>query len=150
MPRGNTGTDLWTIAEPWEGWRSLEGRIWANPSTLLLKVQETPELQPEQSARPVTPSVIHDQSRHVGTSARRHVGTSARRHVGTSASFRHPARERSSAMIELESPGQRCLPRTTTGDQHTPRADYRNFGADSLGGGGLSLRWIYLINLDFN
>ena len=53
-------------------------------------------------------------------------------------------------MIELESPGQRCLPRTTTGDQHTPLAGYRNFGADSLGGGDLSLGYVYLINLDFN
>jgi hypothetical protein len=78
MPRGNTGTDLWTIAEPWEGWRSLEGRIWANPSTLVLKVQETPELSPEQSARPVTPVVIHRQ-----------VAKSPSRQV---ASGRHPAR----------------------------------------------------------
>lgn len=44
MPRGNTGEDFRTIAEPWEGWRSLEGRIWANPSTLVLKEKEAPEL----------------------------------------------------------------------------------------------------------
>jgi len=50
-------------------------------------------------------------------------------------------------MIELELPGRRCLPRTTTGDQHTPQADYRNFGADSLGVGDFSLRPIPLIKL---
>ena len=50
-------------------------------------------------------------------------------------------------MIELGSPGRRCLLRATTGDQHTPRADYRNFGADSLGVGDFSLRSILLINL---
>lgn len=66
MRSDETETDLWTIAEPWVGWHSMEGRIWANPFTLVLKVQETPELSPEQSARPVTPAVIHDQ---VGTSA---------------------------------------------------------------------------------
>ena len=42
-------------------------------------------------------------------------------------------------MIELESLGRRCLPRTMIGYQRTPRADYLNFGADSLGGGDLSL-----------
>jgi hypothetical protein len=114
-------------------WCAREVRLEAKPSTLVLKVMETPKLRPELSSPGDTLVVIH-----------RHVGTSARRHVG---SGRHPARERSSAMIELESPGQRCLLRATTNDQHTPRADYRNFGADSLGGGDLSLGYIPLINL---
>ncbi len=99
----------------------------------MLKVMETPKLWPEVSARSDTLVVI---LQHVGTSARRHVG-----------SGRHPARERSSAMIELGSPGRRCLLRAMIGYQRTPRADYRNFGADSLGGGDLSLRYISLINL---
>jgi hypothetical protein len=50
-------------------------------------------------------------------------------------------------MIELGSPGRRCLLRAMIGYQRTPRADYRNFGADSLGDGDLSLRYISLINL---
>ena len=131
-PEESLGQFLWLR----NAWCAREARLEAKPSTLVLKVQETPELSPEQSARPVTPSVIRNQSRQVAKSPSRQVG-----------SGRHPARERSSAMIELESPGQRCLPRTTTGDQHTPRADYRNFGADSLGGGDLSLGYIPLINL---
>lgn len=81
MPRGNNGEDFRTIAEPWVGWRSLEGRIWANPSTLVLKEKEAPELWPKQSARPVTPAVIHDQ-----------VGTSARRQVSDIPPARGPAR----------------------------------------------------------
>ena len=91
----------------------------------MLKVMETPKLWPEVSARSDTLVVI---LQHVG-------------------SGRHPARERSSAMIELGSPGRRCLLRAMIGYQRTPRADYRNFGADSLGGGDLSLRYISFINL---
>ena len=98
----------------------------------MLKVMETPKLRPELSSPGDTLMVIH-----------RHVGTSPSCHVG---SGRHPARERSSAMIELGSPGRRCLPRAATGYQRTPRADYRNFGADFLGGGDLSLRCFTLIN----
>ena len=127
---------LGRLAYFWKAYRVLESRLEAKPSTLVLKVQETPELRLEESERTGIPTVIHDQSRQVAKSASRQV-----------ASGRHPARERSSAMIELESPGQRCLPRTTTGDQHTPRADYRNIGTDSLGGGDLSLGYIPLINL---
>jgi len=152
---------LGRLAYFWKAYRVLESRLEAKPSRLVLNADETPELRLEESERTGITTVIHDHvgksaSRHVGTSARRHVGTSPSakcqvpsRHVGTSPSAksasrhvgsgRHPARERSSAMIELVSPGQRCLPRTTTGDQHTPRADYRHFGADSLGGGELSL-----------
>jgi len=51
--------------------RVLETRLEAKPSTLVLKVQETPELSSEQSARPVTTAVIHDQSRQVGKSPSR-------------------------------------------------------------------------------
>ena len=129
------------LLQPGKASRVLEAQIESEPSTLELKVQESPELWPEQSARAGTPIVIHDQSRQVPS---RQVAKSPSRQVAKS---RHPAREGSSAMIELESPGQRCLPRTTTGDQRTPRADYRNFGADSLGEGDFSLRPIPLINL---
>jgi hypothetical protein len=49
-------------------------------------------------------------------------------------SGRHPARDRSSATIERGAPGRRSLLRASMGDQHTPRADDRKFGADSKGG----------------
>ena len=48
--------------------RVLEAQIESEPSTWVSKVQETPELWPEQSARVGTPVVIHDQIRHVGRS----------------------------------------------------------------------------------
>ena len=68
---------------------------------------------------------------------------------GTSAEARshHPARERSSPTIGRGLSGRRCLPRDATGYQRTPRADYRKFGADSMGVGDLSLRSLFLINL---
>ena len=124
------------LLQPGKACRVLEAQIESEPSTLVLKVQESPELWPEQSARAGTPVVIHDQIRQVGRSASRQVG-----------SGHHLARERSSATIGLGSPGRRCLLRATTSDQHTPRADYRHFGADSLGIGDLSLRTSLLINL---
>jgi hypothetical protein len=125
------------LLQPGKACRVLEAQIESEPSTLVLKVQESPELWPEQSARAGTPVVIHDQIRQVGRSAGRQVGKSASRQVGRS---HHPARERSSATIGLGSPGRRCLPRAATGYQRTPRADYRKFGADSMGAGNLSLR----------
>ncbi len=48
--------------------RGLKTRLEAKPSTLVLKMRETPELWPEQSARAGTPVVIHDQIRQVGRS----------------------------------------------------------------------------------
>lgn len=44
MRSDETETDLWTIAGVWEGRRILEVRLEAKPSTLVLKVRETPEL----------------------------------------------------------------------------------------------------------
>ena len=83
--------------------RVLEAQIEFEPSTWVSKVQETPELWPEQSARAGTPMVVHDQ-------------------VGKSASLRHPAREKASSMIGLGLPGRRCPTRATSGYQHTPRS----------------------------
>jgi hypothetical protein len=119
------------LLELGKAWRVLKTRLEAKPSTLLLRGAGNAGAVAETECATGHPS-CHPRPK------------SASRQFG---SGHHLARERSSAMIELESPGQRCLPRTTTGDQHTPRADYRNFGADSLGGGDLSLGYIPLINL---
>ena len=56
------------LLQPGKACRVLEAQIESEPSTLVLKVQESPELWPEQSARAGTPVVIHDQIRHVGRS----------------------------------------------------------------------------------
>ena len=63
-PEESLGQFLWLR----NAWCAREARLEAKPSTLVLKVQETPELSSEQSARPVTPAVIHDQSRQVAKS----------------------------------------------------------------------------------
>jgi hypothetical protein len=56
------------LLQPGRACRVLEAQIESEPSTLVLKVQESPELWPEQSARAGTSVVIHDQIRHVGRS----------------------------------------------------------------------------------
>ena len=114
--------------------RVLKTRLEPKPSTLLLRGAGNAGAVAETECATGHPS-CHPRPK------------SPSRQVG---SGRHPARERSSAMVGLGSPRRRCLLRSTTSDQHTPRADYRNFGADSLGGGDLSLGYVYLINLDFN
>jgi hypothetical protein len=138
-PRGNTGGDVRTIAGPWESLRVLEARIEASSSTFLLKVDESPQLWPEKSTRTGIPLVIHDQ-----------VARSPSRQVAKSPSRRHSARERSCARIGRGSPGRRCLLRASANQQHTPRADYQKFGADSMGGGDFSLGYAFLINLYFS
>ena len=45
VPRGNTGEDVRTIAGPWKGWRGLDGRLVAISPTLVLRIEETPELR---------------------------------------------------------------------------------------------------------
>ena len=60
-----------------KAWRALAAQLEAKPSTLALKVLDTPELLAEQSARTCTLVVIHDQGRQVGRSAGRQVGTFA-------------------------------------------------------------------------
>jgi hypothetical protein len=46
-----------------KAWRGLEGRIQANPSTLVLNVDETPQLWPEENTRAGIPD---GQIRQVG------------------------------------------------------------------------------------
>ena len=67
-PNYDSGGDVWMAPPAREACRVLKAQIEFEPSTLLLKVQETPELWPEQSARVGTPVVIHDQIRQVGRS----------------------------------------------------------------------------------
>ena len=44
-PSGDTVGDVRTIAGPWEGWRGLDGRLVAISPTLVLRIEETPELR---------------------------------------------------------------------------------------------------------
>ena len=137
--RGITEEDVRTIAGPWESLRVLEARLEASSSTFLLNVDQSPQLWPEKSTRTGIPLVIHDQ-----------VAKSPSRQVAKSPGRRHSARERSSAKIRRGSPGRRCVLRASANQQHTPRADYQKFGADSMGGGDFSSGYAFLINLDFS
>ena len=56
----DTGTDLWTVAGAWEELEGVESRFEPESSTFFLKVAETPELWPEESARARTPVTCHD------------------------------------------------------------------------------------------
>lgn len=44
-PSGDTVGDVRTIAGPWKGWRGLDGRLVAISPTLVLRIEETPELR---------------------------------------------------------------------------------------------------------
>ena len=147
VPRGITEEDVRTIAGPWESLRVLEARLEASSSTFLLNVDQSPQLWPEKSTRTGIPLVIHDQ---VAKSPSRQVAKSPSRQVRRSAGRCHSARERSSARIGRGSPGRRCVLRASANQQHTPRADYQKFGADSMGGGDFSLGYACLNNLDFS
>ena len=60
MPRGNTGEDFRQLLGLGKAWRFLEAQIEASSSTFLLKVEETQDLWPEESARAGTPVTCQD------------------------------------------------------------------------------------------
>lgn len=102
VPPGNTGENVRTIVGPWEARRGMEESLAAKSSTLELKVVETIELWLESSMRAAGRKRASD------------------------------LRERSRAMIGLGLPERRRPPRATSGDQHTPRPDYRKIGVDLM------------------
>jgi hypothetical protein len=60
MPSDARKVNLWTVVGTWAGLAFFGGGLQENSSTFVSKVEETPELWPEESARAGTAVVCHD------------------------------------------------------------------------------------------